>query len=88
MGFMMRRIGVPEAPLIITFLIAPMLEDNLRRALLINRGEWVPALFDSPLAIGMAAVAVLVIVVTMRMNIGAKLATVGREDTQKKQAGE
>lgn len=80
MGFMMRRIGVPEAPLIITFLIAPMLEDNLRRALLINRGEWMPALFNSPLAITMAAVAVLVIVVTIRMNVGAKLASVGRLD--------
>ena len=40
LGFMMRKVGVPEAPLIITFLIAPMLEENLRRALLINRGDW------------------------------------------------
>ncbi|MEQ8365910.1 MAG: tripartite tricarboxylate transporter permease [Roseicyclus sp.] len=78
MGFLMRRIGVPEAPLIITFLIAPMLEDNLRRALLINRGEWMPAMFGSTLGITMAAFAALVIVITIRVNVGAKLATVGR----------
>jgi putative tricarboxylic transport membrane protein len=78
-GFLMRRIGVPEAPLIITFLIAPMLEDNLRRALLINRGDWMPALFGSTLGITMAAIAVLIVVVTIRMNIGAKLASVGRQ---------
>lgn len=88
MGFMMRRVGVPEAPLIITFLIAPMLEDNLRRALLINRGDWMPALFNSSLAIGLCALAVGVIVVTMRMNIGAKLSSIGRIEDEKKQGSE
>lgn len=78
-GFLMRRVGIPEAPLIITFLIAPMLEDNLRRALLINRGDWMPAMFGSTLAISMAGIAVLIVVVTIRMNLGAKMASAGRE---------
>ncbi|WP_296476298.1 tripartite tricarboxylate transporter permease, partial [Roseinatronobacter sp.] len=39
-GFLMRRVGIPEAPLVITFLIAPLLEEILRRALLISRGDW------------------------------------------------
>jgi len=83
LGFMMRRIGIPEAPLIITFLIAPLLEDNLRRALLINRGDWMPALFGSTLGISMAAFAVLVLVLTIKANVGAKLANVGREAATK-----
>ena len=59
-----------------------MLEENLRRALLINRGDWTPALFSSPLAITLAAVAVMVLVVTVKMNVGAKLATVGRAEAE------
>lgn len=82
LGFAMRRIGVPEAPLIITFLIAPMLEDNLRRALLINRGDWGSALFASPLAIGLAGFATLLLVVTFRVNVGARIARYGREKAQ------
>lgn len=79
-GYLMRRVGLPEAPLIITFLIAPLLEDNLRRALLINRGDWVPALFGTTLGLTLAGLAVLIVVLTFRMNMGAKLATIGREE--------
>jgi putative tricarboxylic transport membrane protein len=80
LGFLMRRVGIPEAPLVITFLIAPLLEDNLRRALLINRGEWWPALFGSALGIGLAGFALFVILLTFKMNIGRRLSAVGRQE--------
>lgn len=82
LGFLMRRVGIPEAPLVITFLIAPLLEENLRRALLINRGDWGGALFGSPLGITLAAIAVLVLVVTFRMNVGKRLARIGHADDE------
>ncbi|MBM9593857.1 tripartite tricarboxylate transporter permease [Roseitranquillus sediminis] len=82
MGFGMRKVGMPEAPLIITFLIAPLLEQNLRRALLITRGEWSDALFGSPVAIGLAGAAALLLVVTMRANIGGRLSRVGRQQDE------
>jgi putative tricarboxylic transport membrane protein len=88
LGFMMRRIGVPEAPLIITFLIAPLLEDNLRRALLINRGDWMPALFGSTLGITLAAFAVMLLVVTMKVNIGNRLARYGRQESGSRSGAE
>lgn len=84
LGFGMRKIGLPEAPLIITFLITPLLEQNLRRALLINGQDWGGALFGSPVAIGLAGFAALILVVTMRVNIGGRLATVGRETGEEK----
>lgn len=83
MGFLMRRVGIPEAPLVITFLIAPLLEENLRRALLINRGDWGDALFGSALGIGLAGFALLVLVITLKMNVGSKLAKIGHEDSTK-----
>jgi len=55
-GFLMRLFKVPEAPLVIAFLLAPIAEESLRRALLINRGDWGAALFGSTLAISLAAV--------------------------------
>lgn len=54
LGYFMRLFKVPEAPLIITFLLAPAAEENLRRGLLINEGDWMTTLFSSPLAIGLA----------------------------------
>ena len=54
-GFLMRRVGIPEAPLVITFLIAPLLEEILRRALLISRGDWGRAVGS---ALGIAAIEV------------------------------
>lgn len=83
MGFLMRRVGIPEAPLVIIFLIAPLLEENLRRALLINRGDWGGALFGSSLGIGLAGFSILVLVITLKMNVGSKLATLGHEDDNK-----
>ncbi len=79
LGFCMRRFGVPEAPLVITFLVAPLMEQNMRRALLINRGDWADALFGSPLAIGLFGLAVLMVVLSLKMNVGDRLASVGRE---------
>ena len=54
MGFFLRKFKIPEAPLIITFLLTPVAEENIRRGLLINEGDWGAALFNSPLAIGLA----------------------------------
>lgn len=57
LGFWMRLFKIPEAPLIITFLMTPIAETMLRRSLMISRGDWVEALFGSPLAIGLAVTA-------------------------------
>lgn len=83
LGFLMRRVGIPEAPLVITFLIAPLLEENLRRALLINRGDWEGALFGSVLGIGLAGFALLVLLVSFKMNVGSKLARIGHAENKK-----
>lgn len=66
LAFGMRLFGIPEAPLLITFMIAPVMETNLRQALLIGRGDWIAALFDSPLAIGL-------VITTAVMLVGSQL---------------
>src|SRR3546814_19764857 len=48
-GFALRRLGFELAPLILGFVLGPMMEENLRRALLISRGDAM-ILLDRPIS--------------------------------------
>lgn len=43
MGYLFHRLGCEPAPLLLGFILGPMLEENLRRALLLSRGD--PSIF-------------------------------------------
>lgn len=43
-GFLLRLFDYSPAPLLIGFILGPMLEENLRRALLIHRGDYIEIL--------------------------------------------
>lgn len=61
-GYLLRKRGVPMAPLILGFVLGDLMEQNLRRALSITNGE-LGILVESPISIGLwvgAAVMVLV----------------------------
>ncbi|SNY91133.1 putative tricarboxylic transport membrane protein [Cohaesibacter sp. ES.047] len=73
MGWLMKLARIPVAPLIITFLLTPLAEQNLRRALLINRGVWNEALFGSWLAIGLAVAAAVLLVLLSRAQLGRRM---------------
>ena len=55
--------------LVITFLLGPAAEENLRRGLLINEGDWLATLFSSPLAIGLAIGAVFLTYLSGRVRL-------------------
>ena len=40
-GYMFMRLGLDAAPLILGFILGPMLEENFRRALLLSRGSFI-----------------------------------------------
>ncbi|MPY70026.1 MAG: hypothetical protein GEU92_08060 [Alphaproteobacteria bacterium] len=79
LGYFMRMFKIPEAPLVITFLLAPPAEENLRRGLLINEGDWIAALFHSPLAIGLALGVVVLTWLSSRVRIMERMQAVSRE---------
>jgi len=79
LGYFMRLFKVPEAPLVITFLLAPPIEENLRRGLLINEGDWLSTLFHSPLAIGLALAVVLLTYISSRARIMERVGAIDRE---------
>jgi putative tricarboxylic transport membrane protein len=72
-GYGMRTLRIPDAPLVITFLITPMMEANLRRALLINRGDWFQTLFHSPLAIALCISCVVLSFLAIRLEVSKRL---------------
>lgn len=37
-GYVMRKIGIPVAPMVLGFILGPLIEDNLRRALILDDG--------------------------------------------------
>ncbi|MFG2736700.1 tripartite tricarboxylate transporter permease [Streptomyces carpaticus] len=50
LGFMMRRYGLPLAPVLIAVILGPLAETELRRALAVSEGD-VTVLFDSGIAV-------------------------------------
>ena len=40
LGFLLRRATVPMGPLVLGLILGPMMEANLRRALILSRGDW------------------------------------------------
>ncbi|TPE48081.1 tripartite tricarboxylate transporter permease [Amaricoccus solimangrovi] len=55
-GDWMRRHDLPSGPLLLAFVLGPMLEDNLRRAVIVARGE-IANVADRPLSVILLALA-------------------------------
>jgi putative tricarboxylic transport membrane protein len=72
---MLRKQGMPMAPLILGFVLGDLMEQNLRRALSITNGE-LGILVESPISIGLwvGAVAMVVVPPLMRLTARRKLA--------------
>ena len=75
-GYLLRKQGVPMAPLILGFVLGDMMEQNLRRALSITNGE-LGILIESPISKGLWIVAVAMIVVPPLMRMRARRKALG-----------
>ena len=61
-GYLFYKLSVEPAPLLLGFILGPMMEENLRRALLLSRGDWT-TFVTRPLSSGLLIAAALMIVV-------------------------
>jgi len=60
LGFIWIKLGCPAAPMLLGFVLGPMLEENMRRALLISRGD--PSVFlTRPISLAFIIATVLVV---------------------------
>ena len=70
-GYAFYKLGVEGAPLLLGFILGPMMEENLRRALLLARGDW-SAFVTRPLSGALLAAALLMVIVVMLPSIRQK----------------
>jgi TctA family transporter len=70
-GYVFYKLNCEPAPLLLGFILGPMMEENLRRALLLSRGDWT-TFMTRPLSAGLLLAALLMIVVVMLPSIKNK----------------
>ena len=70
-GYAFFKLGCEPAPLLLGFILGPMMEENLRRALLLSRGDWT-TFATRPLSAALLAAALLMVVIVLLPSIRAK----------------
>jgi putative tricarboxylic transport membrane protein len=78
-GYTFYQLGCEPAPLLLGFILGPMMEENLRRALLLSRGDWT-TFATRPLSAGLLLAAALMIVIVMLPSIKSKRNEAFQED--------
>jgi len=70
-GYVFIKLGCEPAPLLLGLILGPMMEEYLRRALLISRGDW-SVFVTRPLSASLLAIAALLLVVVLLPSIKKK----------------
>jgi TctA family transporter len=70
-GYGFLKLKCEPAPLLLGFILGPMMEENLRRALLLSRGDW-SVFVTRPLSAGLLAVALVLLVIVLLPSVKAK----------------
>jgi TctA family transporter len=79
-GYVFYKLGCEPAPLLLGYILGPMMEENLRRALLLSRGDW-STFATRPLSAGLLGAAALMVVIVMLPSIRAKREVAFQEET-------
>ena len=81
LGYVFRKIDAEPAPLLLAFVLGPMMEEFLRRTLLLSRGD-ATVFFTRPISATMLAVAVVLLLIVLLPSIRQK-----REEAFEEEAG-
>ena len=70
-GYLWAKLSVEPAPLLLGFILGPMMEENLRRALLLSRGDW-SVFVTRGLSASLLAVAAIMLIVVLLPSVKSK----------------
>jgi putative tricarboxylic transport membrane protein len=74
-GFVWMKLGCSPAPMLLGFVLGPMMEENLRRAMLMSKGD--PSVFlTRPISLGFVIATVLIIIVVAAPAVRARRAQI------------
>jgi putative tricarboxylic transport membrane protein len=79
LGVIFVKLECEPAPLILGFILGPMMEENLRRALMISQGD-PTILFTKPISAGFLVAAVILLGIVLAPNVRKKREEVFVED--------
>jgi TctA family transporter len=71
LGYVLVKLECPPAPLILGFVLGPLMEENLRRALLISRGD-PTVFFTRPISAGFMIASILILLAMILPSIRKK----------------
>ena len=75
LGILFKKLDCSPAPLALGFVVGPMLEENLRRALTISQGDWMIFL-SKPISLSMLIAALLILITSIVFQNRANLNSV------------
>jgi TctA family transporter len=67
-GYLLLKIRCEPAPLILGFILGPMLEENFRRSLIVSRGSW-SVFLERPICAGFLALSLLFLLLVLLPTI-------------------
>jgi TctA family transporter len=70
-GYLFYKLRCEPAPLLLGFILGPMMEENLRRALLLSRGDWT-TFISRPLSASLLIAALALVVIVSLPSIKKK----------------
>jgi TctA family transporter len=79
LGYVLVKLGCEPAPLLLGFVLGPLLEEHLRRAMIISRGD-PTVFFTRPLSAALLALSLAVLVVVLMPSVARKREEVFLED--------
>jgi len=71
-GTVMLMLQYPAAPLLLGFILGPLIEENLRRAMLVSRGD-LGILIEGPISAGFVTATVLVLLLSLRSVVAGAI---------------
>ncbi len=80
LGYVLVKLDCEPAPFLMGFILGPMLEENLRRALIFSRGDWA-ALVASPISITLLSLALLALIFIALPGVRRKRAAIFAESS-------
>jgi len=81
MGYVFMKLKCEPAPLILAFVLGPLMEENLRRALLISRGD-ATVFFTRPISAGFLIATAVLLVIMIAPNVRKKREEAYREPVE------
>jgi TctA family transporter len=70
-GYLFTKLGCEPAPMLLGFILGPMMEEYLRRALLLSRGDW-SVFVTRPLSCGLLVAAALLLIIVLLPAVKSK----------------